>query len=137
MAVGHGLDTLCALAGLLRAVACRTFGLAAYLYDRMSGTRHGNGSPVFRVYADTEYRCESTQGGVVNFNVLRDNGKYVGYNEVSIRKRREMSGDCSATPICRFSFLYCAKKQIAVKKKNDISSPRVRNRIIIVVDSVN
>ncbi|XP_025198995.1 molybdenum cofactor sulfurase 3 isoform X1 [Melanaphis sacchari] len=82
IAVGHGLDALRALAGPMRAVASRTFRLAAYLYDRMSGARHGNGSPVFRMYADTAYQCESTQGGVVNFNVLRSNGEYVGYNEV-------------------------------------------------------
>ncbi|XP_029341940.1 molybdenum cofactor sulfurase-like isoform X1 [Acyrthosiphon pisum] len=82
IAVGHGLDTLRALAGPMREVAGRTFRLAAYLYGRMSGVRHGNGLPVFRTYADTEYRCESTQGGVVNFNVLRANGDYVGYNEV-------------------------------------------------------
>lgn len=83
IAVGHGLDTLRALAGPIRAVAGRTFRLALYLYDRMSGTRHGNGFPVFRVYTDTAYRCEGTQGGIVNFNVLRANGDYVGYNEVS------------------------------------------------------
>lgn len=83
VAVGHGLDTLRALAGPMRLVAERTFRLAAYLYGRMSGARHGNGFPVFRTYTDTEYRCESTQGGVVNFNVLRANGDYVGYNEVS------------------------------------------------------
>jgi molybdenum cofactor sulfurtransferase len=65
----------------------------------MSWARHGNGSPVFRVYADTAYRCESTQGGVVNFNVLRANGEYVGYNEVSIRKRRGISGDSPATDL--------------------------------------
>lgn len=83
MAVGHGLDALRALAGPMRAVSDRTFRLAARLYGRMSGARHGNGRPVFRVYADTAYACRDAQGGVVNFNVLWANGEHVGYNEVS------------------------------------------------------
>lgn len=84
IAVGRGLDTLRALAGPMRAVAARTFALAAYLFDRMVGTRHGNGRPVFRVYADAAaYRRADEQGGVVNFNVLRADGGYVGYNEAS------------------------------------------------------
>lgn len=86
IAIGHGLDALRALAGPMRAVAERTFALAARLYRRMNGTRHGNGLPVFRTYADTAYTREDAQGGIVNFNVLRANGDHVGYNEVS--------GDC-------------------------------------------
>lgn len=84
MAVGRGLDALRALAGPMRAVSDRTFRLAARLYGRMTGARHGNGRPVFRVYADTAYGTrEDAQGGVVNFNVLRAGGGHVGYNEVS------------------------------------------------------
>jgi molybdenum cofactor sulfurtransferase len=83
IAVGHGLDSLHRLAGPMRSVAGRTYRLATDLYRRMCGARHGNGTPVFRVYADTAYRCEDEQGGIVNFNVLRANGDHVGYNEVS------------------------------------------------------
>ncbi|XP_025408329.1 molybdenum cofactor sulfurase 2 isoform X2 [Sipha flava] len=82
IAVGHGLDSLHRLAGPMRSVAGRTYRLATDLYRRMCGARHGNGTPVFRVYADTAYRCEDEQGGIVNFNVLRANGDHVGYNEV-------------------------------------------------------
>lgn len=89
IAVGHGLDTLRALAGPMRTVAVRTFGLAACLYGQMNGTRHGNGRPMFRTYADTTYGSEETQGGIVNFNVLRANGDYVGYNEVSPKKKKK------------------------------------------------
>lgn len=85
IAVGHGLDAIHTLAGPMRVVSERTFALAAYLFDRMNGTLHGNGRPVFRTYADTAYRSGNEQGGVVNFNVLRANGEYVGYNEVSVR----------------------------------------------------
>jgi len=83
IAVGHGLDALRALAGPMPAIGQRTFGLAARLYHRMHGTRHGNGRPMFRMYADTGYEREDTQGGVVNFNVLRANGDHLGHNEVS------------------------------------------------------
>lgn len=83
IAVGHGLDALRALAGPMRMVSVRTFGLAACLYGQMNETRHGNGRPMFRTYSDTTYESEKAQGGIVNFNVLRANGDYVGYNEVS------------------------------------------------------
>lgn len=85
IAVGHGLDALRVLAGPMQAVATRTFTLAARLYDRMNRTCHGNGHPMFRTYADTAYGSEDTQGGIVNFNVLRANDDYVGYNEVQVR----------------------------------------------------
>jgi len=110
IAVGHGLDTLRALAGPMREVAGRTFRLAAYLYGRMSGSRHGNGLPVFRTYADTEYRCESTQGGVVNFNVLRANGDYVGYNEVSGNPVTFLAPPWRPVRLFSFLFSLCGKE---------------------------
>lgn len=82
IAVGNGLDAMRELAGPMRALAERTFRLAARLYGRMNAARHGNGRPVFRTYSDTEYVNADEQGGIVNFNVLRANGEHVGYNEV-------------------------------------------------------
>ena len=43
---------------------------------------HFNGSPVCLFYCDGDFTDPSVQGAIVNFNLLRANGDYVGYTEV-------------------------------------------------------
>ena len=50
----------------------------------MSGMRHGNGRPVCVLYCDSDFNDPSIQGGIVNFNLLRQDGRFVGYSEVSV-----------------------------------------------------
>jgi hypothetical protein len=41
------------------------------------------GQPVARIYSDTQFTSESTQGPVVTFNLLRRDGSVIGYSEVA------------------------------------------------------
>jgi molybdenum cofactor sulfurtransferase len=61
-----------------------TFSLARYLFQFLLRLHHSNGSPAVVLYCDTTYEDASTQGNVINFNMLRPNGEYVGFIEVSI-----------------------------------------------------
>ena len=66
----------------MSAVSAHVFSLARYTYCHLSTLRHGNGSPVVRLYADTEYDDPATQGGIVTFNLLRPDGEFYGSTEV-------------------------------------------------------
>ncbi|XP_037082509.1 molybdenum cofactor sulfurase-like [Pollicipes pollicipes] len=81
-AVTHGLDTVRRLAGPMKAVSAHVFGLAQYTYRHLSALRHSNGSPVVRIYSDTEYDDIETQGGIISFNLLRPDGAFFGSTEV-------------------------------------------------------
>lgn len=43
------------------------------------------------LYCDTDYEDPSSQGAVVNFNILRADGSFVGYSEVYIQLHNSMS----------------------------------------------
>ncbi len=49
----------------------------------MSRMVHANGRAVCLFYCDTDFNDPTSQGGIVNFNLLRPNGEFVGYSEVS------------------------------------------------------
>lgn len=59
-----------------------TFTLAQYTYTALSALRYPNGSPVVRIYCDSKFSSPDVQGPVINFNVLDDNGKIIGYSQV-------------------------------------------------------
>lgn len=62
-----------------------TFNLAQLAYQRMTSLRHSNGQPLAVLYTKTDYTDRMKQGGIVTFNLLRADGSYIGYSEVSIR----------------------------------------------------
>ena len=64
-----------------------TFALAKYVHDKMAIFRHGNGSSVARLYCHTGFEDMTKQGPIINFNLLRPSGDYVGYAEVSLKIR--------------------------------------------------
>lgn len=63
-------------------IAKHTFELARYVYRNLITLHHFNGKPVAVVYNDTQFSDVKYQGGIVNFNLLRSDGEYVGYSEV-------------------------------------------------------
>ena len=69
----------------MSAVSSHVFGLARYTYRQLSALRHGNGAPVVRLYANTEYDDPATQGGILAFNLLRPDGEFFGSTEVRRR----------------------------------------------------
>ncbi|XP_063226583.1 molybdenum cofactor sulfurase 3 [Bacillus rossius redtenbacheri] len=80
--VQHGFDTLKRLVGDMQSVAEHTFALAQRLFHSLLTLHHSNGRPAAVLYGDTDYRDQSTQGGIVNFNLLRANKEYVGFVEI-------------------------------------------------------
>ncbi|XP_019623568.1 PREDICTED: molybdenum cofactor sulfurase-like isoform X2 [Branchiostoma belcheri] len=81
IALRHGFDTLENLTGM-QYVSQHTFSLAQYVYLQLTSLKHHNGQPAAVVYTDTQFDDITTQGGIVNFNLLRANGNFVGYSEV-------------------------------------------------------
>ncbi|XP_021941383.1 molybdenum cofactor sulfurase isoform X2 [Zootermopsis nevadensis] len=81
-ALRHGFCSLKQLTGDMASVMLHTFSLARYLFQFLLTLHHSNGSPAAILYCDTTYEDASTQGNVVNFNMLRPNGAYVGFIEV-------------------------------------------------------
>ena len=59
-----------------------------YVHDGLSAMRHGNRSPVCVLYCNGGFTDPSTQGAIVNFNLLRANGDFVGYSEVCVCRGR-------------------------------------------------
>jgi len=68
--------------GDMNSVQKHTFELARRTYLQMKKLRHPNGSPLVKFYCDTNFIDPNTQGSIINFNLLRHNGEYVGYSEV-------------------------------------------------------
>ncbi|RXM99174.1 Molybdenum cofactor sulfurase [Acipenser ruthenus] len=66
----------------MKNIRLHTFGLARYTYMILSTLQHANGKPVARIYSDTEFCDPSTQGAIINFNVLDNNGDIIGYSQV-------------------------------------------------------
>lgn len=68
--------------GGMESIQLHTFGLARHAYMMLSCLQHNNGQPVARLYCDTEYQDPSTQGPLLNFNLLDAHGDIVGYSKV-------------------------------------------------------
>jgi len=84
VALHHGFSTLKQLTDSMESVMLHTFSLARYLFQNLLTLHHSNGSPAAILYCDTTYEDTSTQGNIVNFNMLRPSGEYVGFIEASI-----------------------------------------------------
>lgn len=84
----HGFDELDRLGGMER-IRAHTTVLSAELVRRLKALRHGNGQPAIVLYGawskidDTDMDNSLLPGPTIAFNVLRDDGSFVGYNEVS------------------------------------------------------
>lgn len=63
-----------------------TFGLARYTYMLLSSLCHGNGRPAAQIYAEGQFESPSTQGAILNFNLMDSNGHIIGYSQVSLIK---------------------------------------------------
>ena len=84
----HGFDEIVRLGGM-ETIRRHTSILAAELVRRLKALRHGSGRPAIAVYGawanviDLDSGATLLPGPTVAFNVLRDDGSFVGYNEVS------------------------------------------------------
>ncbi|XP_046583954.1 molybdenum cofactor sulfurase-like isoform X1 [Haliotis rubra] len=81
IALRHGLDAVHRIAGDMDRVSSHTFTVAKFFHDHLRQLRDGNDTPVVRIYCQG-FEDIHTQGAIVNFNILRDNGEFVGFAEV-------------------------------------------------------
>lgn len=64
------------------------FNLARYTQHSLQSFRHGNGAPVVETYPKDANWDVRTQGSIVNFSILKSDGSYVGYSQVSNRSNK-------------------------------------------------
>ncbi|KRX98828.1 Molybdenum cofactor sulfurase [Trichinella pseudospiralis] len=68
--------------GGVERIGLRIFNLAKLAHDRLLNLKHSNGNLVAKVYCNNGFRSVTEQGGIVNFNLLDSDGKYVACSEV-------------------------------------------------------
>ena len=59
-----------------------SFGIAQYFHHQMDSLCHGNGQKLAMMYCETGFDDITKQGAIVNFNLMRSSGQYVGFAEV-------------------------------------------------------
>ncbi|XP_055376872.1 molybdenum cofactor sulfurase 3 [Condylostylus longicornis] len=64
-------------------ISRHVFNLAKYFYESLNDLRHENGQKLIEFYNHTNYESSETQGGIVCFNILHEDGSYVGFAEVA------------------------------------------------------
>nr|XP_046209566.1 molybdenum cofactor sulfurase-like isoform X2 [Oncorhynchus gorbuscha] len=82
IALNHSFDSLHTLTGGMDKIQLHTFGLTRYTYMLLSSLCHGNGQPVAQIYSDSEFENPSTQGAILNFNLMDCHGQMIGYSQV-------------------------------------------------------
>uniref|UniRef100_A0AAR5NXF8 Molybdenum cofactor sulfurase n=1 Tax=Dendroctonus ponderosae TaxID=77166 RepID=A0AAR5NXF8_DENPD len=78
----HGFDILQTLNLTPDLISLHTFNVAKYTFANLMEMHHSNGTAVAELYHDTKFESVKTQGSIINFNLKRPNGNYVGYSEV-------------------------------------------------------
>ncbi|XP_036344680.1 LOW QUALITY PROTEIN: molybdenum cofactor sulfurase 3-like, partial [Rhagoletis pomonella] len=64
-------------------ISMHVYRLAKYCHDSLAVLHHANGASLIKFYNHVGYDDIALQGGVVTFNVLHDDGTYVGFAEVA------------------------------------------------------
>ena len=70
-------------AGGISAISDHTFKVAKYFYRTLKSLRHRNGASLAEIYCHGNYEGQRRQGAIVTFNLIRANGEYIGFSEVS------------------------------------------------------
>lgn len=69
-------------------ISGHTFYIAKYFHHKLAHLRHSSGVNVAEIYTNGNVKDPETQGGVVNFNLFRANGDYIGFAEVRESAKR-------------------------------------------------
>ncbi|XP_055912772.1 molybdenum cofactor sulfurase 3 [Eupeodes corollae] len=67
----------------IQRISNHVFNLAKYCYDVLRQLKHPNGQKLIEFYNHTDYNSVQEQGGIITFNILHDDGTYVGFAEVA------------------------------------------------------
>lgn len=81
ISVGYGLDALNEVGGAQK-IWDHTWSLVHYIYRELDAARHSNGKRVFEIYGKHVFNDPERQGSIVAFNVLKNDGSYIGYANV-------------------------------------------------------
>ncbi|XP_060896884.1 molybdenum cofactor sulfurase isoform X1 [Labrus mixtus] len=82
IALNHSFNALYRITGGMHNIQQHTFGLARYTYMLLSSLCHGNGRPVALIYTEGQFESPSTQGAILNFNLMDSHGQIIGYSQV-------------------------------------------------------
>ncbi|ESO05303.1 hypothetical protein HELRODRAFT_77660 [Helobdella robusta] len=85
LAVKHGFDSMLQIYGSFENISNKTFELSRHVYSRMKLMKYNNGQNLVRLYHDENSYSFSTkilQGPIINFNLFKPNGFYIGYTRV-------------------------------------------------------
>lgn len=82
IALRHGLDSLKNLGGGMKSISRHTFIVAQYFHHYLQSLHHGNSQQVADIYCHGDFSDPSKQGPIVNFNLKRSDGSYIGFAEV-------------------------------------------------------
>ncbi|GAB5033959.1 molybdenum cofactor sulfurase [Nannochloropsis oceanica] len=92
------------------------WALTQWTYEQLMLLKHSNGHPVVRVYGKHGQGDSSVQGGVISFNVLRPDGRYVGYHQVqklAAKNRFHVRSGCQCNPGACFDYLGLSYEQVS------------------------
>lgn len=67
----------------IQRISNHVFQLAKYCFDFLSELQHPNGQKLIEFYNHTNYNNAKEQGGIITFNILHEDGSYVGFAEVA------------------------------------------------------
>ncbi|XP_064078454.1 molybdenum cofactor sulfurase-like [Macrobrachium nipponense] len=82
IAVRHGFDVILKHTGGMENIMHHVFNLSRYTHHCLRSYRHTNGESVAEFYLQDESWTVDIHGSIINFNLLRSNGSYVGYAQV-------------------------------------------------------
>lgn len=68
----------------METISHHTYYLAKDFYKHLRELKHKNGNPAAILYMDSEFNDISKQGGIVTFNLVREDRSYIGYTEVCL-----------------------------------------------------
>jgi len=80
VALRHGFEILQNLG--MHNIEAHVHTITQYTYSKLQAMTHSNGKKVCVVYGNHYFNDSSKQGPILTFNLLRDDGTFVGYNEV-------------------------------------------------------
>ncbi|XP_055842708.1 molybdenum cofactor sulfurase 3 [Episyrphus balteatus] len=67
----------------IQRISNHVFQLAKYCYDFLRQLKHPNGQQLIQFYNHTNFNSVQDQGGIITFNILHEDGSYVGFAEVA------------------------------------------------------
>ncbi|XP_050305303.1 molybdenum cofactor sulfurase 3 [Anthonomus grandis grandis] len=82
LSLKHGFDTFKRLNLTPQLISLHIYNLAKYTYESLRELHHFNGESVAVLYPENGFKCAEDHGGIVNFNLKRSDGSFVGYSEV-------------------------------------------------------